>query len=123
MKSKNDFEDAKIKAIKELLSYSLNYDDDELESLNIQETKLSKRGDDIINVAFASEDKVKDLFIRKAELKNEYVTLRNYIPPNFHERFMHLNAVCSEKRSLEPNLKTQLRFGRRDIEIFNENEK
>ena len=93
-----------------------------MDSLQIQETRLSKRGEDIINVAFASEDEVKDLFMRKAEMKDESVTLRNYIPPNFHERVMYLNAVCAEKRSNEPNLKTQLRFGRRDVEVFYKNE-
>ena len=115
------FEQAKILAIKELLGYSLNLDDTETESLNIMETKLSHKGDDIMNVAFETENEVKELYIRKAELQNSNLTLRNYIPPNFYARFMHLNQLCTQKRSEDPTLRTQLRFGRKDIEIYTKN--
>ena len=58
--------------------------------------------------------------MRKAELRNDNITLRNYIPPNFHDRVyaLAMTAICTEKRKAEPGLKMQLRFGRRDIEVF-----
>ena len=113
-----DFEQAKKMAVKELLSYSLNFDDTELEALNIMETKISNKGDNIVNVAFATENEARELYVRKAELQNSEITLRNYIPPNFYERFMHLNQICTQKRSEDPELRTQLRFGRKDIEVY-----
>ena len=76
------------------------------------------KGDDIINVAMATEDKIRELYTRKAELKNEDIVLRSYIPPNFHRRFMYLNSVCADRRSEDPTLKTQLRFGEKDVEIY-----
>ena len=118
MRDNKTFEEAKVCAVKELLKFDLNYDEEELKELQIMETRISKRGDNIINVAFANEEEVRGIFMKKAELRNDNITLRNYIPPSFHDRFMHLNAICTEKRKAEPGLKTQLRFGRRDIEVF-----
>ena len=118
MRDNKTFEEAKVCAVKELLKFDLNYDEEELKELQIMETRISKRGDNIINVAFANEEEVRGIFMKKAELRNDNITLRNYIPPSFHDRFMHLNAICTEKRKAEPGLKTQLRFGKRDIEVF-----
>ena len=113
----NTFEDAKIQAVKEYLSYNLNYEDDECENLKIAETRMSNR-EDIMNIAFVNEEDVKELYMRKAESRNENLILRNYIPPNFHQRYMAINKICSEKRSENQNLKTQLRFGKKDIEVY-----
>ena len=52
------------------------------------------------------------------ESRNENLLVRSYIPPNYHERFMSLNQICAEKRKNDPTLKTQLRFGKKDIEVF-----
>ena len=113
-----NFEVAKVSAFKEFLHYNLNYTEDELLQLKVEETRLSTKGDKILNVALAEEDEIKELFIRKAESRNENIILRNYIPPNFHERFMELNRICADKRKDDPSLKTQLRFGRKDIELY-----
>ena len=52
MKDNKTFEEAKVCAVKELLKFDLNYDEEELKELQIMETRISKRGDNIINVAF-----------------------------------------------------------------------
>ena len=31
---------------------------------------------------------------------------------------MYVNGICAEKRKLDQSLKTQIRFGKRDIEVF-----
>ena len=79
---------------------------------------MSTKGDDILNVALGTEDEVREIYARKAESRNENLIVRNYIPPNFYSRYMYLNNVCSEKRNEDSNLKTQLRLGRKDIEIY-----
>ena len=113
-----NFETAKVSAVKEFLQYNLNYSEEELCQLTVAETRLSTKGDDIINVALSDVDEAREVYVRKAESRNDNLIVRSYIPPNFHERFMALNRICAEKRKLEPNLKTQLRFGRKDVEVF-----
>ena len=61
---------------------------------------------------------IRELYSRKAESRNDNLTIRNYVPPNFHERFMFLNKICAEKRAENPQLKTQIRFGKKDVEIY-----
>ena len=56
--------------------------------------------------------------VRKAESKSDDVIVRCFIPSNCCARFMYLNKVCTEQRAADPSLKTQLRFGRSDIEIY-----
>ena len=112
------FENAKKAAVKEFMKYNLDYSDEELDNLRIAETRISTKGDDIVNVALEDEEEVKGLYSRKAESRNDNIVLRSYIPPNYHERFMYLNGICTEKRRSDPNLKTQLRFGKKDVEIF-----
>ena len=111
-------EEAKKSATKEFLRYNLNYDWDELNELVISETRMSTRGDAIINIAFENESDIRELYSRKAESRNDNLIIRNYVPPNFHERFMYLNRICAEKRSENPQLKTQIRFGKKDVEVF-----
>ena len=94
------YNEAKILAVKELLQYKLDYDVEELEALTIDDTKMSNKGDDIINVAMSSEDEVRDIYKRKAECKEESITVRCYIPPSFYKRFMFISEVCAEKRKL-----------------------
>ena len=100
-----NFEDAKCDAVKEFLQFNLEYNQEELDSLQIIETRISVKGDNIINVALSSEDEVREIYYRKAELRNEDVTVRGYIPPNFHARFIYLSGICAEKRAEDPRLK------------------
>ena len=90
-------EDAKKSAVKEFLRYNLNYAWDELNDLVISETRMSTRGDAIINIAFENESDIRELYSRKAESRNDNLIIRNYVPPNFHERLMFLNKICAEK--------------------------
>ena len=112
------FDQAKKLAVKDFLADYLGYNKEELDELMIAETKIAPSGDDIINVAFASHDDTRELHIRRAESQNEEITVCNYIPPNFYERYTHLNKVCQEMRQKDNTLRTQLRFGKKDIEVF-----
>ena len=112
------FEEAKCIAIKEFLQYNLGYDTEDLRDLRIMDTRMSTRGDDIMNVALATEEDTREIYMRKAETKNSDIVVRNYIPPNFYKRYMHISEVCAGRRDEDDNLKTQLRFGRKDVEVF-----
>ena len=118
MKQGQNFEDAKVSAFKEFCQYNLNYSAEELSQMEVAETRLSTKGDNILNIALFDEDGIKELFVRRAESRNENITARCYIPPNFHECVMGLNRICTEKRKLDPSLRTQLQFGSKDVEVF-----
>ena len=64
------------------------------------------------------QDQIKEIYMRKAELRNDEITVRTYIPPNYYNRFTYLNQICKEAGGKDNTLKTQLRFGQKDIEIF-----
>ena len=49
---------------------------------------------------------------------NDNIIVRQYIPPGFYNRFMHMNRMCYEARAEDQSLKTQLRFGKTNIELF-----
>ena len=53
-----------------------------------------------------------------AECRNEKLVLRNFIPPQLYERYKALSLVCQEMRERNKEMKTQLRFGVKDVEIF-----
>ena len=96
--------------------YQLGFTEEDLEEV-IKETKRAGK-EDVIYFAVEDEDMIKDIYFRKADSRNDAIIVRNYIPPQLHSRFMSLNDICKEKRSKNPELKTQIRFGKRDLEIF-----
>ena len=115
--NKGDFEKAKKEATKEYLAYFLNYDDEELENITIAETSVAKK-DDIMYIAFQNEDDIKEIYSRIATCGDPEIYTRNFIPPQIYERYMCINRICNDKRAENPQLKTQLRFGDKDIEIM-----
>ena len=114
---KTNYDEAKKQAVFEFLQYNLNYSTGELEELEITDTRMSSK-DEVINIAFVNEDNIRELYSRKAESRNDNIILRCYVPPNFHERLMALSRVCTDKRKNDSTLKTQLRFGKHDVEIL-----
>ena len=112
------FEESKLRIVKQILADRLDYDELELEELEIKETRLNPKGDGVIYMALGDQEQVKDIHKRKAEMQDDELIVRMYIPPNYYERFAHLNRVCKERREEDDTLKTQLRFGRNDLELF-----
>ena len=52
MEKGENFEQAKVSAIKEYLGHFLGYEEDELAKISIAETQMSGKGDDVIYGAF-----------------------------------------------------------------------
>ena len=69
---------------------------------------------------FATEDKqdIVDLYIRKSECKRDDVSLRNFVPPQIFRRFTAINKICKQKHEENSLLKTQIRFGKLDLEVL-----
>ena len=51
----------KILIVKELLARELEYDEEELEELDIRETRLVTKGEGVIYMVMGDQDQVKDL--------------------------------------------------------------
>ena len=65
-------------------------------------------------------EKLKRYTLRKAECKIVNTVVKSFVPPQFFERFSALNRICATRRSEDSNLKTQLRFGEKDLLIFSQ---
>ena len=96
----------------------MQFNKEELESVKIEDTKVSAKGDDTIYAAFGDLETVKDIQWIIAEIRDSRLSIRNYIPPQLWERYMYLNRECTSFRKDNPNTKTQLRFGIMDIEVW-----
>ena len=63
---------------------------------------MSTKGEDVMNIALATEDDIRELYLRKAEMQDDKIIVRSYVPPNFYERFFHLGRICTEKKGGKP---------------------
>ena len=113
-----NFEDAKIEVFHNFLKDKLGYNETELSELSLVETKFATKGDDVLNVAMSDQEHIRELHVRRAESQNDRIIVRNFIPPNFYKRYMTINRICSDRRAEDPRLKTQLQFGKSDVELF-----
>ena len=114
----DSFEDAKTEVFHNFLREYLGYNDAEIDDLSLVETKFATKGDDVLNVAMSNQEHIRELHIRRAESQNDKIIVRNFIPPNFYKRYMSINRICTDRRAEDPRLKTQLRFGKSDVELY-----
>ena len=118
IETEQNYEKAKVNMIKQYLKTTYKYNDNELNKINIMETKITIKKDIFIYIALDDLEDIKDIYRRKAEIRRDDTTLRSYVPPQFYERFVALNRICKDKRDLDNEIKTQIRFGKRDLEIL-----
>ena len=118
MKDTKNYREAKEKAVREYLSFYLQFDEEDLTNTTIVDTQVSSSPDKIIYVAFESQETIKEIHWRAAEVKNERLNIRNFIPPQFWDRYMFLSRACKDYRERYPSVKTQMRFNDKDIEIM-----
>ena len=118
LKTTNDARKAREMAIRDFLKEFLQFNDDELEKVKINDSKVSSKGDDTVYAAFRDIDTIREIHWRVGEIRNQDIIVRNFIPPQFWERYMFLNRACKEYRDEYPEMKTQLRFGCKDVEVM-----
>ena len=104
-------------ATKEFLNFYLRFSENEIKELDIKALQTSPK-DDIMYLAFNNQSSVRNIYRRIAQCKNSDVVTRNFVPPQFFERYMFLSKKCTEMRNIDKNLKTQMRFGKFDVEIL-----
>ena len=118
-----DFEEAKRMAIDEYLSEYLQLEEEERKNFVILETSISKSDDELIYITLQDFDSVREIKSRVAEVKNDEITMRNFIPPQYWTRYKFLSNYCADKRSADENIKTIIRFNDTDIEVLFKNKK
>ena len=118
MTNSKSYEEAKVIAVKEYLNYYLKFNEEELDEMQLGETKTAAKGDKTMYVAFKDKEHIREIHQRMAECRNPELSTRNYIPPGFHARYMAVNKKCTETRQKFTDTKTQLRFGDHDIEVL-----
>ena len=113
-----DIKLARREAVFNYLRNYLQYNEEELREVKIHYTRVSPKGDMTIYAVFSKIDTIKEIHMRAAEIRNPAIMLRNYVPPQYWARYMHLSRECTNYRYDYPQMKTQLRFGDRDVEIM-----
>ena len=103
-----DLAKACTEAVKIFLRDFLQFNEEELKYMEIKDTKTSAKGESMIYVVFGSLENIKELHWRAAEIKDPSIMLRNYVPPQFWARYMHLSKSCSDYRKENPQMKTHM---------------
>ena len=63
-------------------------------------------------------EKVKHIRRRIADCRNPMIKTRDYIPPQFFQRYSALGRIAADMRRDDQDLKTQIRFGASDIALW-----
>ncbi len=118
-----DFEEAKRMAIDKFLSEYLQLNEEERKNFVVLETLIAKSDDELVYVTFRDFDSVKEIKSRVAEVKNDEIKIRNFIPPQYWARYKFLSNYCADVRSKDDMIKTMIRFNDNDMEVLFKNKK
>ena len=105
-------------AAAEFLQGYLKFDKGDLSDIDITDTKMSAKGDNIMYIVLDCPEKVINIRRRIADCQNDEIKTREFIPPQFFARYTALARYASELRAEKPEVKTQIRFLERDIGLF-----
>ena len=93
-----DIELAKEMAVKEYLTTYLQFTEVELMEHDIVDSQISARNEDIVYVTFADYASIREIHSRAAEVRDDDVEIRNFVPPQFWGRYSHISKFCAEIR-------------------------
>ena len=113
-----DWELSKKLAVNEYLEEYLQFNTDNINDFEVLETMTSKSDEEILYATFAELEAIREIHKRVAELRNDEIMIRNYIPPQFWERYRYLSQHCADLRGHNSNLKTKIQFNYKDLEVL-----
>lgn len=111
----NKYKDERKKAAALLFANELHFREDEIEIL---ETKMANDPYSKVMWVTTRESNVKKIYRRAAQVRNPEVKLLTFFPQKLYRKKMLLEEVLKKARNNEPKLKTQIRLGRTDIELW-----
>ena len=110
-------EEARKRSVQEFLSYRLDFTDEEMMDINIVDTKRGNKKE-IIYFAVENKETIKEIHFRRAACGNDSIQVLDYIPPQYHTRYMAVGKRAADIRSKDKTIKTQIRWGEKDLEIY-----
>ena len=113
-----DFGEAKKMAAAEFMTEYLKFNHDDMSDMDITDTKISPKGDEILYVVFDSPGKAKNVRRRIADCRNPAIKTRDFVPPQFFKRYSAMSKIAAGWRSGDKGLKTQIRFEKDDISLY-----
>ena len=113
-----DFEEANKMAAVEFLTAYHKFDSRDMSDVNITDTRMSGKGDEIVYIVLDDPDKVKEIRRRLADSKNPWIKTRDFIPPQVYKRYAAMSKFAAEYRGKNKDMKTQIRFGNDDIHLL-----
>ena len=87
----------------------------------IVDTMMYGKNEDIMYVTFVEHNSIREIHKRVAELRNDDITIHNFCPPQFWERYSYLGKYCMEIIDKDKDMKTMLRFNDKDIKVLVKN--
>ena len=86
--------------------------------MRISDAIVSAKRDGVVYAAFDDKGDIHEIRVRTAECREDDIIIRNYIPPQTYDRYMFVNRLCQKLREKDEKLRTQVRFGVRDVEVM-----
>ena len=116
-----DYDEAKKMAAQEYLTVHLRFDDKEVSEMQISDTQVSSKGENILYVVMTEESHIRDIRGRMAMCRDPDLQLQDFIPPQYFKRYIALSKFAQELRLNDKNTKTQIRYGKCDVELWTKN--
>ena len=113
-----DYEEAKRMAAQEYLRVQLRFKETEIEDIVITDTQVSAKGENVLYIVTNDEGAIRDIIVRMAQCQDPDLYMQDFIPPQLYKRYMSLNKFAMELRQKDKRIKTQLRYGIRDVELW-----
>ena len=101
-----DYQEGMRMAAEEYLTNVLEFTEAELLDVNITDMQMSANGDDTMYLALDDLKTGKEIRIRIAEREDPRIYARDFIPPNFFDRYVALSWFCKEIRDNDRRIKT-----------------
>ena len=105
-------------AAQEYLRVHLRFDENEIEEMIISDTQISAKGENMMYIVMPDERHIKDVRARFAQCRDSDLQIQDFIPPQIYKRYISLSRYAKDQRDSQCDLKTQIRYGIKDIELW-----
>ena len=86
--------------------------------IKIRDARMARDPGSMIMWIDTTEASVKRIYHRAAQIKNKDIQLITYFPGCLYRRKRNLDSILRTQRALDPKLRTQIRLGNTDIQLF-----
>ena len=109
------YSDMRILAAQEILRHALKIKEG---TITIKNAKMSTSPGSKILWITTTEEEVKQMYVQAARRKSKEIRLKTYFPPILYPRMLALERILREEKNMNPRLQSQIRLGKRDLELY-----